>query len=650
MQINAHQLTITAHQKLARRLESFGNRLSPHHKRALYEIVKAYSEMASGNRRGRWAFPLFTGGGKTQSIVCWLSAASEMGYLEDISVAVCASRVEALCELKRDLVNVAGIPVEKIGLVHSYRHDPDRDPGSSLPDGFASEPSTDETDDKPILLITHNRVKGKGGIDRFNLYQGNPRTLMIWDESLLKSECKGLREDLIRSAIGWRKPLIKDMNQTRRDAFGYVELALETLSREIERQRKETDTSPRTIRLPRLTQQQVTAYKEVFSYKDISSSVRELLEVSQQDLRVVDTGLQHGGFIQYEVVVDPELENIVILDASHEIRRLSHLDPSIRQVKGYPRDIISYEKVEVFQIPQAGGRGAIQEAFTGKRLLVKEIVHIVQQIPENEAVLFFTFIPRSSWDDCRKRTVYFRDILEKALEKAGIDTKARVLVKDHLGKTVEKQRFCWLTHGNETSLSRYSYTTNQIWAGVLFRSHIDLASQIAGQSEDLLVNIPKETINKVCESELAYCYHQGFSRSACRIVEDGVARPTRIWITFKHDVYRPEDLVKKAMRGIQWQHYEPKFLEVRHQTRIIAQKLRDHLKTVEDNMDQRLCSDQGKAAKVSTRKLKEDMGLQKVPNRTWTRSLNEALVGLKNWTLEGRSVVYQNAGFFGFQN
>jgi len=453
---------------------------------------------------------------QAQSIVCWLSAASELGYLEDISVAVCASRVEALCELKRDLVNVAGIPEEKIGLVHSYRHDPDRDPESSLPAGYASEPSTDETDDKPILLITHNRVKGKGGIDRFNTFQGQPRALMVWDESLIKSECKGLREDLIRSAIGWKRPLIKSKNQTVKDAFGYVELAVETISREVERQKKEVDSSPRTIRLQKLTQKQVKAYKDVFGYREIPGVIGDLLEVSQQDLRVINTGQQGKGFIQYEVVVDPELENIVILDASHEIRRLAHLDPSIQQVEDYPRDIISYEQVEVFQIPHPGGRGAIQEAFTGKKLLVKEIVHIVEQIPEEEAVLFFTFIPKSVWDDTRKRTVYFRDILEKALEKAGIDPKAKV--------ADGRDRFCWLTHGNETSLSRYSYTTNQIWVGVLFRSRLDIAAQIAGQSEDLLKDIPKELIDKVLESELAYCYHQGFSRSACRVVKDGVAK------------------------------------------------------------------------------------------------------------------------------
>ena len=635
MKIDTHQLTITAHKKLMRRLESFGNKLSPKHKRALYEIVKAYSEMASGSRRGRWAFPLFTGGGKTQSIVCWLSAANEMGYLEDISVAVCASRVEALCELKRDLVNIAGIPEEKLGLRHSYTHDPSR---AGTP-GYASEPATDANEDRPILLITHNLVKAKGGIDRFNLYKGQPRTLMIWDETLLRSDSRSLRETTLRSAIGWTWPKIekkRDSEEVFDKAMTYVEDSLKLLQAELKWYEQHPDETPRLFSLPELTEKQVSAYKEVFRLNDITSTLHNLLDISQQSLRVVDAGAQAEGMFHYEVVVDPELENIVVLDASHEIRKLSQLDPTLKTVKNYPKDLVSYDRCIIYQIPYPGGRKSIHKALCQPKTipLIKEVVDIVEGIPEEEAVLFFTFIPK--YDFNHKRMTNTRKSIEDALVEAGVDPKAKL--------SNGKDRFCWLTHGNETSLSKYSYTTNQIWIGVLFRDLVDLYSKAAGQTDDLMVDLTKEDIKDICESELAYCYHQGFSRSACRVVEDGVARQTRIWVAFHHQRYDPEKLIKKAMHGIQWRHYKPKYLEDKRQTKALVKQLERHLQEVEDNLE----PDEG--AKISTMKLKKDTKLQKVANRTWTRAINEAVENLRNWTLEGRSVVFQDAEAFGFQN
>ncbi len=89
---------------------------------------------------------------------------------DHISVAVCASKVEALCGLKRDLIKQWCH--ESIGLLHSYKHDPKH---TGEP-GYASEPCTDDHDQKQILLVTHSRVRGKGGIDLYNTYRGKART------------------------------------------------------------------------------------------------------------------------------------------------------------------------------------------------------------------------------------------------------------------------------------------------------------------------------------------------------------------------------------------------------------------------------------------------------------------------------------------
>jgi hypothetical protein len=105
---------------------------------------------------GRYAFPLDTGCGKTQSVVAWCAAVHELRL--PYSVAIAASKVEALCDLQRDLIS-NGVDPAKIGLWHSYRHETDKVAAACQGNapGFASEPATDEGahDRKQFLLVTH---------------------------------------------------------------------------------------------------------------------------------------------------------------------------------------------------------------------------------------------------------------------------------------------------------------------------------------------------------------------------------------------------------------------------------------------------------------------------------------------------------------
>jgi len=572
LNVPSGMLTEVAYRKLIDRLEEFGNRPNEKHKQALKAILRTYSEMATGGLTGRWAFPLFTGGGKTQSIVAWLKSAHDIASQAGgvVSVSVCASQVEALCELKRDLVT-AGIPEDLIALVHSYDALPEGEsitsPKIAAQKKYASEPSTpfDLVDSRPILLLTHNRVKGKGGIEQFTEYNGKPRDLMVWDESLLKSEGKSLSYVLINSGLRWWEATYCHSGAptpVHARALQYVQNALKMLDAELDRQEKSPYSDPQVLHLPRLTADEVRQYKDVFGGRNITEQVRELLEASQQDLRVFKPASETGGYLTYEILVPPEFENIVILDASHNIRHLSHIDTTIRTPLTFPEtaELVSYRGVEVRQIKHPGGRKATEEAFVlgkvaGMTPLVREIVdYVKKEIPEDEAVLFFTFKPREREFHGRKRAVWVdcRDILTKALESEGIDTQAKL--------SDGRDRFCWLTHGNETSTSKYRYCAHQVWAGVLYRSLNDIGSQIVGQREDLKATVPTKEQHTVCASEIAYRFHQGIGRGPCRVVQDGLAGPQTVLIVYRNKAYNVEELVQSAMPGVKWIEYETKHL------------------------------------------------------------------------------------------
>ena len=70
----------------------------------------------------RWAFGLPTGMGKSRAIISFCRALAAL-KLNHVSVAVSAAKVEALCQMKRDMI-AAGIPSDRIGLIHSKLHDP----------------------------------------------------------------------------------------------------------------------------------------------------------------------------------------------------------------------------------------------------------------------------------------------------------------------------------------------------------------------------------------------------------------------------------------------------------------------------------------------------------------------------------------------
>ena len=80
-------LTKPAYERLAAHLIKHDNILSIGHQEALMALVGMMTKMAQGQLRGRWAFPLPTGMGKTSAVMAWISTLSDVGA-DHVSVAV----------------------------------------------------------------------------------------------------------------------------------------------------------------------------------------------------------------------------------------------------------------------------------------------------------------------------------------------------------------------------------------------------------------------------------------------------------------------------------------------------------------------------------------------------------------------------------
>ena len=538
MNIDHALLTRTAFDILVSDLEGHGNVLSGMHRAALFELVETFADYCTGAQQGRRAFALPTGMGKTSSVVAFLAALHRLGYPVPVSVA--ASRVEALGRLRDDLIE-HGIPEGLIGLRHA-------DPRCKV--------VNTGRESRQFQLVTHARVRSGRDFDLFGMHEGQPRALCLYDETLMRSDSFAFSEASLRKALALlgielekrSDPLALALLAYLTEAAGTIADALAAL-----RAGGDAEGNGMPVDLPPLEPAEVDAYRA--EVRRLSSGLgawaNELdavLSVSQEALQVLRAE-QGGGVVAVREAVPPGLRNVVVLDASTPIRELVRLDPTIETEQTIPpSDLKTYEAVEVHQLLAAGGRGAIEESFKAKAReaagVSREVRDIIMDNGNARAFLIFSFLPRRGQEDVLGR-------LKGDLAAAGIDLTA---------KTQDgKPRFEFLTWGNQEGLNGYEHCDVVIMAGVLHRSHLDLAAAVKGQVGHLAEPTPSRRLRDVVESEIAHCVYQGASRGSCRRTVNGKAQPMRLYV-----IHRSEGLktiLDRVMPGAAWFYPDPRHLK-----------------------------------------------------------------------------------------
>ncbi|WP_428661388.1 hypothetical protein [Reyranella sp.] len=597
---------------LCRLLQDNGNVLSEEHQTALYALCGLFTKSAQHKLTGRWAFGLPTGMGKTSAIVAWCATLVAQGH-DHISVAVSASKVEALCDLKRALIR-QGVPEERIGLLYADG-------------GRYSMPRTLDNEDRQIMLVSHARVRMGTGLERFNRYRGKPRDLLVYDESLITSDAKGISALELKGAAALMAVLIAEHDGAK-DMLAYVSGAVSAIDAALARA-KTTDRA-QVIQLPQPAEGTVEQYRALVPKRASMAPIETLLDLAHEDLRVVSTS--EGGAVWYDLAVPRELHNVLVLDASYSIRELCLADASIRDAEkhldavkriGVPLSHLKdYSAVELRQLFVSGGRHSMERDYSRDpwdRKITKEIVEVVKAIPEDEAVLVFVFKPRASGPDFGRLTL-------SALAQAGIDVRAQVTALEH-GKEVPRDRINVVTWGMETSLNCYAHCRNVILAGVLHRSTLDLAGLYLGQRDNLTADLDSNLIHRLVRSEVCHCIYQALSRGSCRVINNGKAEAMRGWII--HKDLEIQRTLSSVMPGAVWSEWATDDQGVRGNiTSKTAHAILAYLKALPDSVD-----------KVSSRKLKDDLGLANVVAKTFTRSLTVALSSVVGWQTEGRSLV-----------
>ena len=606
-----HPLTQLATTRLVAFLEGVGNTLNTSHRMALCALNDTLTKMAEGKIQGRLAFGLPTGTGKTRAIIEWCASvhALKLPY----SVAVSSSRIDALKQMKEDMLAV-GIPESMIGLLHES---PSK--GASNTDA--------ENQDRQILLMSHQMIRAsQKNLQRYNLYHGKPRSLLLYDESLLTSE---VNHFAVRSLVADLCHAIETIKF--QDNHTEIHNWLMTIKTTLEAEEAGffEGMSLKMIDQPHLDPNLATYY--IREWRTKHGLVPEFLKAANVPLRILRSGT--AAVVSYQIVMPGDLKNVVILDASFPVRKLCHYDSTIKNAETFLNlkrqgvdfaTIKKFDHVELFRLKSYGGRSSMEKRFKDRQM-AKEVVAVVKTLPETDHILCYVY-KQQQLGGCD-----YSKILKSELERAGVDT----------------QRVHIDTFGNETSLNSYGHCQHVFLVGILHRDVTQLVGQYLGQIRDIKGEVSKELADDIHLSERAHLAYQALSRGSCRFVDRGQARPMKGYMVEVDPEI--ETSLSKVMPGVKWSTWKPLFLP---ETDSLVETW---TKTVQDF----LMGYDG--VKIGSKTLKRTVQAEKLTESTWRRVVKASFLPRRcskeedlvrgdgvEWKLVGQSLVKQTAESFGF--
>ena len=476
------------------------------------------SSQGLGITPGRFAYGLPPGTGKTQSVIAWIAAAWELGL--GMSVAVSAAQIEALCDIKRDLIT-AGVPANAIGLRHTY--------GSG-----ASEPDTGD-DDRPIMLVSHARIRGGMNAALFSHHRDRPRNLLIWDETLMTTRAESLSWQDVKSAVervGADVPPGSPLASC-------LQTAVQALGKEVKAQESAPPAPSLLIADADLEAAQEQARQlgdwGTLMRRAAVKTIRTLMTMAERPVAVVRTrsGASGDGLIRYTVAVDPGLANIVVLDASYPIRILAKNGGVVDRTTDEMRACKSYEKVSVSEIGMSAGKTSLNKDRELKKA-ASCVADVIRQVDSSEHILLVTFKGENERLPARLKA--------RLSNHEGIDVTARI---------GDLPRIEVLTWGRETSLNSLRHCKHVILVGVLRRNSLDLAANAAAAVDDLSYRLTLDARRELEASEMAHCVLQAMNRGSCRVMTEAQkADPMHLTIIGK--VPGVKELLDEVLPGVRW--------------------------------------------------------------------------------------------------
>lgn len=497
------------------------DRLGDEHKKAFDYIARRLTALASGTLHTEWhkdsirlAFGHPWGAGKTLMAKAWMVSVVKNGA--PFSVVYSASEINELIRVRADLIAL-GVPESDIGLWHTY--------GSAV-----SVPATpeDELSRKRILLCSHNLIrKRKENVAIYNTFQGGPRSILIHDESLSMSTTRSV---VNKEVANGRDTLKNEITYAYGERDNLIPLRdyVADCSRllDAEQAAQQRGEEPKELPLPDISDYepglQPDTAKARLPEKLVPipgqpttgiREVRTLLEMTGCLARVISADKKGAAF--FTPIISDQLRSVFVMDSSHDLRSLTNDMGIFDNDQDAPKINFDYSDLTIEWFYAPCGYTAIAAELSKKnrkhrKLLstvsgwLKDNLGTAQGSSEPTKANLWTFKQRRKGDDTGVSEVL------RHLKAEGIDTS---------NITIE-------THGRGKGTNDMKGATVTVLYGLYSLEKLIVATEMVGQSQDLLVKIDK--LNAVYLEEIMHELTQEIARSNIRNIDNGKAGAGRV--------------------------------------------------------------------------------------------------------------------------
>jgi len=540
--------------------------------------------------------------GKTTACIACAKVIQDLNLHK--SIAIFVEQVDQAAEL-RDGMEAAGVDGKAIGLLHSSPSHPD-------------VPSIDqkEAGGFRFLIACHARARSQtllGAAEQLLTFDGRPRDLVLWDESLLVGRGLSISKlDVLESMQAWLmvhgqlnaagQHSMKHRNEEE-ELAEFLKTACDTL----------VAMEEGIVELPVL-KGDIGTYKQlvrtvcagrrskVFDGNVVSQGLETLVDfASRGDIRIVKADNQGTALVQFERTIGPEFRKVVVLDAGAPIRQLLTYDQSTRV---HPVRISKdYRHVELRVADVLGSKDSFTKQGHYANYCKEIAALLAETIPSQDDVLFFCH--GEVEDELRKRVADWQQERRGTLHVAH-----------------------W---GEHRATNQFAECKWVITVGVLYLDLQTVAAWIIGQVGDLAYTFDDREVRRVHWSEQAETIYQAISRGNSRKTVKGIAGQQVVYLFLpKRDQEHVLPALQEVMPGIKTTVYEARFLKrdrkVGTQAEQVAISVVDFVMTLSEHMSE-----------ISVRDIAIAFGFE-TNSRSWREGIRRAEEELIGWFRQGRKL------------
>lgn len=471
------RLNDTAFHNTLQALRDYGNEPQKDIEEALWDIIQTLTKMACGEAEAKYYVSSIDPGlGKTTSIIQWLKVFSSMPEFKDVGALVCFDRHEQI----ESFITENRLDYDQTAILISNNRDP-----LGLNKLLTSEPTNSQ-----ILVTTKTQILLRSKNKKFMqieelYYKGKPRTVLIWDESLMVAH--GV--SLIHSSLG------KIFSGVTRQSTMSLSKDIQEIFNEINNCEDGT-----VYTIPELGIS-YDHFMGLFDQEsdDIQRIAHDFWTLSRQAATIRTNDYLGKTLVDFIEDLSEDFVPCLVTDASARVKRTYQLHSKHRGNLQFLKTASKqYSNLSCYYWNRGSGKSSVRNHF---RLFAKEIATIIDSKQEEKFLV-----------------VHHKHDHLPTVIKANMFT--------------DKERVSFIHYGIHTATNRYADIPNIILAGTHHYNETDYeaigraAANIHAENGELEL----EEIKEVERGEIYHHFLQAICRGAIRKNVSGNCLTSNLWI------------------------------------------------------------------------------------------------------------------------